>query len=150
MLGYSAREVIAKSTPARFHAENELRRQAQEAAEELARPVATGFETLVARVLEGAVDEREWTYVRKDGSTVPVLLSVTALRNNLGEVTGYLCIASDITERIRANAELLHSKREIERNANHDLLTGLPNRSRLHDVARAAIRNAQERGQNWP
>ncbi|MFO1370188.1 MAG: EAL domain-containing protein [Marinagarivorans sp.] len=147
MLGYSAREVIAKSTPARFHAENELRRRAQEAAEELARPVATGFETLVARVLEGAVDEREWTYVRKDGGTVPVLLSVTALRNNLGEVTGYLCIASDITERIRANAELLHSKREIERNANHDLLTGLPNRSRLHDVARAAIRNAQERGQ---
>lgn len=147
MLGYSAREVIGKSTPARFHAENELRRRAQEATEELARPVPTGFETLVARVLEGAVDEREWTYVRKDGSSLPILLSVTALRNNLGEVTGYLCIASDITERIRANAELLHSKREIERNANHDLLTGLPNRSRLHDVARAAIRNAQERGQ---
>lgn len=147
MLGYSAREVIGKSTPARFHAENELRRRAQEASEELARPVATGFATLVARVLEGAVDEREWTYVRKDGSSLPILLSVTALRNNLGEVTGYLCIASDITERIRANAELLHSKREIERNANHDLLTGLPNRSRLHDVARAAIRNAQERGQ---
>ncbi|HEY6529045.1 MAG TPA: EAL domain-containing protein [Cellvibrionaceae bacterium] len=147
MLGYSGREVIGKSTPARFHAENELRRRAHEATEELARPIQSGFDTLIARVLEGAVDEREWTYVRKDGSSFPVLLSVTALRNNLGDVTGYLCIASDITERIRANAELLHSKREIERNANHDLLTGLPNRSRLHDVARAAIRNAQERGQ---
>ncbi len=147
MLGYSAREVIGKSTPARFHADNELRRRAQEAADEFGRPVASGFDTLVVRVLEGAVDEREWTYVRKDGSSLPILLSVTALKNNQGAVTGYLCIASDITERIRANAELLHSKREIERNANHDLLTGLPNRSRLHDVSRAAIRNAQERGQ---
>lgn len=147
MLGYSAREVIGKSTPVRFHAENELRRRAQEAAEELSRPVSSGFETLIVRVLEGAVDEREWTYICKDNSNIPVLLSITALRNTFGHVTGYLCIASDITERIRANAELLHSKREIERNANHDLLTGLPNRSRLHDVARAAIRNAQERGQ---
>lgn len=147
MLGFSAREVIGKSTPVRFHAENELRRRAQEAAEELSLPVPSGFDILIIRVLEGAVDEREWTYIRKDNSNFPVLLSVTALRNALGQVTGYLCIASDITERIRANAELLHSRREIERNANHDLLTGLPNRSRLHDVARAAIRNAQERGQ---
>jgi diguanylate cyclase (GGDEF)-like protein/PAS domain S-box-containing protein len=147
MLGYKAREAVGKITPLEFHLQHELQQRAQ------ALPIQVGlsremdFTVLVAKAREGKGEEMEWTYVRKDGSEFPVLLSVTALRDDTQEVTGFLFIASDITERLRANAELLLSRREIERNANHDLLTGLPNRTRLHDVARAAIRNAQERGQ---
>lgn len=147
MLGYTAKEVIGVRSPDMFHSPAEVRRRALELTEELGVRIDPGFEVFVAKARQGIVDELEWSYLRKDGSSFPVILSVAALRNNGQEVTGFLGIASDITERIRANAELLHSKREIERNANHDLLTGLPNRTRLHDVARAAIRNAGERNQ---
>jgi signal transduction histidine kinase/DNA-binding NarL/FixJ family response regulator len=80
----------------------------------LGRPVAPGFEAFVARAALGQPDEREWTYLRKDGSRLPVLLSVTALFDEGGKVTGYLGVASDITERKRVAAELLRAKEAAE------------------------------------
>ncbi len=147
-LGYRALEVIGKKSPDIFHSAAEIRKRALELSHELGVRVEPGFEAFVAKARQNMLDESEWTYVRKDGTTFPVLLSVTALRNSDNEIAGFVGIASDISERIRANAELLNSKREIERNANHDALTGLPNRNRLHDVARVAICNAAERHQN--
>ncbi|MDD3581387.1 MAG: PAS domain S-box protein [Desulfobacca sp.] len=101
-LGYTAEEVVGEKTPEIIHDPQEVRRRAQELSEELGVPVAPGFEVFVAKARGGAPDEHEWTYVRKDGSRFPVLLSVTALTDDQGLITGFLGIASDITDRKRA------------------------------------------------
>ena len=49
-----------------------------------------GFEVFVAKAVLGEIEEREWTYVRKDGSTFPVMLSISALRNECGEISGFV------------------------------------------------------------
>jgi diguanylate cyclase (GGDEF)-like protein/PAS domain S-box-containing protein len=147
MLGYSAEEMIGRMTPVAFHDEDEVNWRAIELSDELQQTLEPGFDVFVTYPKLGRIEEREWTYVRKDGSRLPVMLSVTALRHKGDAITGYLGIASDMTERKRANEQLLDSKREMEHRANHDELTGLPNRSRLHDMAHAAIITAQARGQ---
>ncbi|GAB1488277.1 hypothetical protein MASR2M8_07220 [Opitutaceae bacterium] len=110
MLGYRAEEVVGRETPARFHDPAELVNRADELQLQLGHAVDSGLEALVARARAGGVDEREWTYVRRDGSLLPVRLSVTARRNTSGEVTGFVVIASDLTERNRA----AHALRESE------------------------------------
>lgn len=147
MLGYSAEEMIGRATPLIFHDEDEINWRAIELSDELEQTVEPGFVVFTIYPRMGRTEEREWTYIRKDGSRLPVMLSVTALRHKGDAITGYLGIASDMTERKRANEQLLNSKREMEYRANHDELTGLPNRSRLHDMAHAAIITAQARGQ---
>ncbi len=113
-LGYRAKEVIGKFTPELFHDPDELLRRAQEL-KAAAIPVEPGFEVFVARVRQGAgSDTSEWTYIRKDGSRFPVSLTVTALRDGRGEVSAFLGIATDITERRHAEAELRKLFRAIE------------------------------------
>jgi PAS domain S-box-containing protein len=101
MLGYEAGELIGRGTPEMFHDPEELRARAAQLSAELRAPVAAGFAALVARSLHGLANEHEWTYVRKDGSRLPVLLSVTPLRDTAGAISGFLLIASDITARKR-------------------------------------------------
>lgn len=101
-LGYTTAEVVGKHTPAIFHEVEEVKARAAELSQELGVAVEPGFEVFVAKARLGGPDEREWTYIRKDGSRFPVLLSVTALRHEDGEITGFLGIGSDITERQRA------------------------------------------------
>lgn len=114
MLGYSASEVVGSSTPGIFHDPEEVAAHAARLTAELGRPIEAGFETFVARARLGAPDEGEWTYVRKDGGRVPVQLTVTALIGPGGRVSGYLGVASDITERKRAAQELLDAKNAAE------------------------------------
>lgn len=147
LLGYAADEVIGKLTPLAFHDEDELYWRAIELNDELQQTVEPGLTALTIYPSLNRTEEREWTYLRKDGQRVPVMLSVTALHHVGDDISGFLCIASDMTERKRANEQLLDSKREMEYRANHDELTGLPNRSRLHDMAHAAIVSAQARNQ---
>lgn len=106
MLGYSWAEVVGRATPGLFHELDEVACRAHALALELQRPVATGFEVYVARLAIVNTDEQDWTYRRKDGSTLPVRLSVTALRDPHGTINGYLGIASDISERRRMEQEL--------------------------------------------
>lgn len=146
LLGYAQEEVINKLTPAHFHDEDELYWRSIELSDELAQTVAPGIAAMTANPTLNRTEEREWTYIRKDGTRMPALVSVTALRQG-GQLSGFLFIASDMTERKRANEQLLSSKREMEFRANHDELTGLPNRSRLHEIARDAIASAQMRRQ---
>src|SRR3989338_8411504 len=97
MLGYSAGELIDKCTPASFHLSQEVVARAAELTEQLGQPIE-GFRVFVYKAeLEGA-ETREWTYVRKDGSQLPVSLAVTAMRDDQGECIGYLGIAVDLTE----------------------------------------------------
>ena len=98
-LGYSAEEIVGKTTPVIFHDPEEVERRARELSKELGVAIEPGFEVFVAKARLGVPDENEWTYVRKDGTRFPVLLSVTALRDAEGNLTGFLGIGSDITAR---------------------------------------------------
>jgi diguanylate cyclase (GGDEF)-like protein/PAS domain S-box-containing protein len=126
MLGYRADEVAGKTTPALFHDAEEIRNRAASLSHELGYTVAPGFEVFVARAKTGLHEEHEWTYVRKDGSRLPVRLSVTALRDENDTLHGFLGIAYDISEQKRTEEYIRHL-------ALHDVLTGLPNRALLDD-----------------
>jgi len=115
MLGYSASEMIGQCTPMNIHLEEEVAARARAFSNELGRTVPVGFETLVAKAREGLPNEHEWTYVRKDGSRLCVLLNVTGLRDASGEVTGFLGIASDITQRKQADEGLRASEEKMRK-----------------------------------
>jgi PAS domain S-box-containing protein len=102
MLGYEASEMIGKKSPAAIHDPVEMAARARELSLKLGRTVEPGFDVFVAKLSTGTVEDREWTYVRKDGARFPVLLSVTAIRDAQGVVTGYVGIAKDITARRQA------------------------------------------------
>lgn len=106
MLGYQANEVIGKVTPAIIHDQGEVAARAAVLSAELAEPVEPGFEVFVAMARRGLAEEREWHYVAKDGRRIPVLLSVTALRDAGGSISGFLGIASDISVRKQAEEDL--------------------------------------------
>lgn len=105
MLGYTVGEVINHSISSIIHNPEELDLKAKEFSEELGVNLEPGFEVLVAKSRLNLPDENEWTFKRKDGTGFPALLSMTALRDSAGEITGFLGIASDITERRRIDDE---------------------------------------------
>ena len=107
MLGYSQQELIGKMTPELIHDPREVSNRARELAAELGVTLKPGFEVFVAKVRQGMAEEREWTFIRKDGTRFPVLLSVTALRDEDGSINGFLGIASDISERKEARRAML-------------------------------------------
>ena len=121
MLGYRAAEVVGQRTPGLFHDPEEVAARSRELSEALNTPIEPGFEAFVAKARHGEIDEREWTYIRKDGSRFPVLLSITALRDDTGELTGFLGIGSDITERKRID----RMKSEFVSTVSHELRTPL-------------------------
>jgi len=106
MLGYKAEEVIGRITPAIFHDPEELIARAEQFSEELGEEIEPGFEVFAAKARRNLANEYEWTFIRKDGSRFPVILSVTALQDSNGEMTGFLGIAGDIAERKRSEAAI--------------------------------------------
>ena len=110
-LGYTTEQIVGKTSPAFLHDGNEVVERAAELSNELNQIIEPGFEVFVAKSRINQVDEREWTYIRKDGSRFPITLSVTALRNENGEITGFLGIGNDITEQKRA-VEEIHAAEE--------------------------------------
>ena len=136
MLWYSARDMVGKATPQTFHDPEEIRQRAAELSRELGQEITPGFEVFVAKPKIQIKEEREWTYIRRDGTRIPVRLSVTVLRDKRGEITGYLGIAHDISEERRNQEYIRHV-------ALHDMLTGLPNRMLLEDRINMAIMQQQ-------
>lgn len=104
MLGYTSEEMVGKQTPAIIHEQQETERRGRELTLELGYPVS-GFKVLVEKAIQSGQETREWTYVRKDRSTLTVSLVVTVIRNQKNEITGYLGIAEDITNRKQAEQE---------------------------------------------
>ncbi|NWG87804.1 MAG: PAS domain S-box protein [Hydrogenophilaceae bacterium] len=114
MLGYAADEVVGKLSTAAMHLPAELAQRAAEVSAELGRRIEPGFEVIVAKSRLGLANENEWTYMRKDGSCFPVWLSVTALHNGAGEISGFLGMAVDITARKRADIEMKRYRERLE------------------------------------
>ncbi len=105
-LAYSPEEVVGKLTPAIIHDPLEVCQRAEVLSQELRVKIEPGFEVFVALARRGIADENEWTYIRKDGSRFPVLLSVTALFDSNRNITGFLGIGQDISDRKQAEKEL--------------------------------------------
>jgi len=107
MLGYAAIEMVDKITPADISDPQEVIARAKALSLELATPITPGFEALVFKASRGIEDIYELTYIRKDGSRFPAVVSVTALRDDLGSIIGYLLIGTDNTARKQAEEALL-------------------------------------------
>src|SRR5688500_3093252 len=105
MLGYAAADVLNLITPADISDPQEVIRRAQALSAELATPITPGVEALVFKASRGIEDIYELTYIRKDGSRFPAIVSVTALRDDRGAIIGYLLIGTDNTARKRVEAE---------------------------------------------
>ena len=105
MLGYTAAEVMNKITPADISDPQELIVRAKALSIELAATITPGFEALVFKASRGIEDIYELTYIRKDGSRFPAVVSVTALRDAQDAIIGYLLIGTDNTARKLVEAE---------------------------------------------
>jgi PAS domain S-box-containing protein len=110
MLGYLADEMVGKATPFMLHVASEMKARGIPL-EDVEEQTPEGY---MERVLEVGRKNPEWTYVCKDGATLPVKLSITATHNAMGEVTGYLGAAMDISIIKQAQADLLKAKEEAE------------------------------------
>ena len=100
MLGYAAEEVIGSATPALILDHAEVTARAAEL------HVAPGFEALVAAARQNRAETREWTYVRKDGTRLPVSLTVTAMQEPDGTQAGFMGMAFDLSARRELEREL--------------------------------------------
>src|SRR4051812_32875684 len=107
MLGYAAAEVMNKITPADISDPQELISRATALSIELGATITPGFEALVFKAARGIEDIYELTYIRKDGSRFPAVVSVTALRDEQDAIIGYLLIGTDNTARKKAEEELI-------------------------------------------
>src|ERR1700680_3083499 len=107
MLGYTAAEVMNKITPADISDPQEVTARAEALSAELGTPITPGFEALVFKASRGIEDIYELTYIRKDGSRFPAVVSVTALRDAQDAIIGYLLIGTDNTARKLAEEALV-------------------------------------------
>ncbi|MEI6712236.1 MAG: PAS domain S-box protein [Verrucomicrobiota bacterium] len=125
MLGYEASELVDKQSPSIFHDPTEVVERAAELTKELGILVEPGFGAFVSKpALLDIPDEREWTYIRKDGSRFPVRLCVTAIRNADKSIAGFLGLATDITE-LKQRETLNQQQSEWMRLANNTAGIGL-------------------------
>ena len=105
MLGYAASEVIDRITPADISDPDEVITRAVALSTELGTQITPGFDALVFKASRGIEDIYELTYIRKDGSRFPAVVSVTALRDDQGGIIGYLLIGTDNTMRMQVEEE---------------------------------------------
>jgi signal transduction histidine kinase/ActR/RegA family two-component response regulator len=127
MLGYTAAEVVNKINPSDIHDPQEVMARAHELSLELATTIAPGFEALAFKASRGIEDIYELTYIRKDGSRFPAYVSITALRDDYGDLIGYLLIGTDNSVRKRVETELNAAMAAAEKanRAKTDFLSGM-------------------------
>src|ERR1700687_5162591 len=106
MLGYTAAEVANKISPSDIHDPQEVMARARALSLELATPILPGFEALAFKASRGIEDVYELTYICKDGSRFPAIVSITALRDDYGHIIGYLLIGTDNSVRKQVELEL--------------------------------------------
>lgn len=115
MLGYMAAEVVDRISPSDIHDPQEVMARAQALSLEFATAIAPGFEALAFKASRDIEDVYELTYICKDGSRFPAIVSITALRNANGEIIGYLLIGTDNSVRKRVESELIEAMAAAEK-----------------------------------
>jgi signal transduction histidine kinase/ActR/RegA family two-component response regulator len=105
MLGYAAADVVNRITPADLSDPNEAIQRAEALSAEFGTTIAPGFEALVFKASRGIEDHYELTYLHKDGTRLPAVVSVTALHDAMNTIIGYLLIGTDNTARKQIEAE---------------------------------------------
>ena len=113
LLQWRADEVIGKQTPAIWHDSAEVAARAAELSRKLGRTVQPGHDLFQTSCLESNGQPREWTLVRKDGSTFPVQLVMSVMRDGAGRVTGYVGTAHDLTDAKRTEDALRRSEQNL-------------------------------------
>jgi len=120
MLGYGENEIVGLKQLSSFHDPAEVAAQAAEFSVELGCWVQPGFDVLAVRTRHNLSNQHEWTYLRKDGSEVPVELTITAIRDGQGELVGFLGMAVDISER-RKSQRLIIAAQQASEAALHEV-----------------------------
>ena len=115
MLGYSAAEVVNKINPSDMHDPQEVQARAESLSLELGTPIMPGFEALAFKASRGIEDSYDLTYICKDGSRFPAVISITALRDDYDELIGYLLIGADNSVRKQFELELTNARAAAER-----------------------------------
>jgi diguanylate cyclase (GGDEF)-like protein/PAS domain S-box-containing protein len=138
MTGYSREELVGKFPLTHLHDHRELAKAAS-VLETAGMVVDEDFEVLTAGAARGEMKEKEWICVRHDGTKIPINLAVRAIFSDGGEVSGYVGIAFDVTERRRMLDHVTHL-------ATHDQLTGLAGRALLQEKAMQAVELAGRYG----
>ncbi|CAN5247359.1 hypothetical protein BH09BAC6_BH09BAC6_08270 [soil metagenome] len=105
LLGYRAEEIVKKHSPQIIHLEKEIFERGIELSAIFGRQIS-GVDVMIEIAKQGQYESRRWTYVRKDGTTFPVQLVVTAITTDEGEVKGFLGIATDISDLEKATSDL--------------------------------------------
>ncbi len=117
MLGYAAAEVVNQINPSDIHDPQEVAARARALSLELATTIAPGFDALAFKASRGIEDVYELTFIRKDGSRFPAIVSITALRDDYDDLIGYLLIGADNSVRKRVEMEL-HNAMAVAEKAN--------------------------------
>jgi PAS domain S-box-containing protein len=112
LLGYTAAEIIGQHSPAIFHLPEEVAARSLELTAQYGQAIE-GFRVFVHQAELEVAATREWTYVRHDGSHVPVSLAVTAMRDEQGEINGYLGMALDLTKQKAAAAAIATARDQL-------------------------------------
>jgi PAS domain S-box-containing protein len=114
-IGYTPEQVIGKLSPLHFHDKKELTKKKEEIAREFGLKEITDFDGMVEKAKRGIHNEEEFTYIRKNGTRFPVLLTITAIKNNTGKITGYMGVSIDISDRKKVEQDLrIALEKEIE------------------------------------
>lgn len=138
---YRKRELVGQHSLVLLHDPVEMSTHAGELNKDLHVPVPAGFSSLTAKAHRGNSEERECSYVRKDGSRIWVNLTMKLLNTPDNKASGYMAMAFDATERKKLADSVSHMEQ-------HDQLTGLPNRSLMHDRLSREIDRAKRFGSN--
>jgi PAS domain S-box-containing protein len=127
MLGYTAAEVVNRISPSDIHDPQEVWARAQALSLELETTIAPGFEALAFKASRGIEDIYELTYISKDGGRFPAIISITALRDDYGDIIGYLLIGTDNSVRKRVELELNQAMAAAEKanQAKSDFLSSM-------------------------
>ena len=136
---YRKRDLIGQHSLVLLHDPTELSLYSVQLSQELEEPIPAGFCCLTALATRSTCDEREWTYIQKGGSRAMVNQRVSVLRSPNGVCVGFLAMAFDITERKMLAKSMAHM-------AQHDQLTGLPNRGLLNDRLLQAMNRSRRFG----
>jgi diguanylate cyclase (GGDEF)-like protein/PAS domain S-box-containing protein len=138
LLGIEAHELVGRSTTQRFFDPEEVTARAKLLAMRLNQPVRD-LQVLVHLAEESPGVPSEWTLMRSDGRRIVAEISVTLLSDDANQPTGYLAMAHDVSARAEAEQQLQHQ-------AQHDALTGLPNRNMVQEQLKGALALCERNG----